>query len=253
MSNPSTHPITKPILIKEKGHILILQKRKLIPSGGNTAYFLGRDESTYELYRERVWALNDVFFYPFSGKECEITGELDGKGKIMVHQLRIVGEGYIMQKNEHLLPKTFMSITEVPLIRLNEHIEIQVVKNLPGIFDSEASRLYLKIILKQSTILFVKLSMQQLELFFANRISLLELIRLREDESIYREIPQGNDVKLVTTYSKIETELDSYCLDAVFFFRMGDEEATEKTKDQILKQLRALTKNGILGIYHDVI
>lgn len=238
----------KPILFKEKGLILILQKRKLIPSGGNTAYFFGRDESLYEVYRQGVWQLNDSFFYPFSGKECELSGEIDHAGKIQVHELKIIGEGYLMGKNEHLLPKNFLAIEGLPAISLTEAISFQIVKNQSSPFDSEATRLFMAISIGEEFVINIRVSMQMLELFFYGRITLPELVRLREDDLIYVDNPIiGNEIKEAVTYSKLEGRLDSLGWNNLYFGASGNE-----TKESMLEKLKSLTRNGIIGIYKEI-
>lgn len=230
--------------IKEKGIVLILQKRQLTPSSGNVCYFLTRNDTLYELYREGVWPMDDSFFYPFSGKECELLGEIDLAGKIQVQELKVIGEGYLMGKNEHLLPKTFEAIEGLAPYSLSESVSIQVVKNLSSPSDSEATRLFLEISFGKELSIYLRASIQMLELFFEQRITLEELIRLREDDLIYVENPIGNEIKAIVTYSKLTERLGSLAWKTLLFPTVSQED-----KDKISGRLKSLTKNGIIGIY----
>jgi hypothetical protein len=233
-----------PVPFNEKGMVLILQKRDFIPSSGNIAYFLDRKDTLSELFRKGVWSINDSFFYPFSGKECRLIGEKDISGKIQVQELEIIGEGYLMVKNEHLLPKTFEAIEGLPSYSLSESISIQMVKNLLSPYDSEATRLFLRISFGKESNIYIRASLQMLELFFDQRINLEELIRLREDDLIYAESPIGNDIKAIVTYSKLTERLGSLVWKTLCFPTISQED-----KDKILGKLKSLTKNGIIGIY----
>lgn len=252
MENTSSTPSNKPVPFQAKGLILILQKKKLLPSGGNSAYFMGRDDVLYPLYREGLWPVDDSFFYPFSGKECELLGELDSSGKIQVQSLEIIGEGYLIGKHEHLLPKQFEPIEDLPTLTFPTGLEIQLVKNRSCIYDSEPSRLYIRIRKENGPFLYSKVSLLQIELFLNDRISLLELIRLREDEPILLENEIGNEIKLAVTYSKLKEELDSMSLHLVFFSNHLNPSDPQVSKELILQKLQAITKNGIIGIYKEV-
>lgn len=235
-----------------KGLILILQKKKLLASGGDSAYFMGRDEVLYPLYREGVWPVFDPFFYPFSGKEGELVGEVDPSGKIQVQSFKIIGEGYLMSKLEHLLPKQFALITDLPTLTFPTGVELQLVKNIPSVYDSEPARLYIKIRNEKGSILYLRVSLQQVELFLSDRISLLEFIRLREDDLILLEKEIGNEIKSAVTYSQLKEELHSFNWNLVFFNNHLNSPDFQATKELILQKLQSRTKNGIFGIYKDV-
>jgi hypothetical protein len=238
------NPTKQAIPFREKGIILILQKRELTPSSGNVCYFLDRRDSLYELYRKDVWPLDDTFFYPFSGKECELLGEIDLAGKIEVQELKVVGEGYLMGKNEHLLPKTFEPIEGLAPSSLSESVSIKVVKNMSSPYDSEATRLFLEISFGKELNIYLRVSLQKLELFFDQRINLEELIRLREDDLIYVDKPIGKEIKEAVTYSKLTERLGSLAWKTLYFPSVSQED-----RDKILERLKGLTKNGIIGIY----
>lgn len=252
MENTTSTPSNRPVPFQAKGLILILQKKKLLPSGGNSAYFMGRDEVLYPLHREGVWPVDDSFFYPFSGKECELLGELDPSGKIKVQSLKIIGEGYLMGKHEHLLPKQFEPIADVPTLTFPTGLALQLVKNRSSIYDSEPSRLYIRIRKENGPLLYSKVSLLQIELFLNDRISLLELIRLREDEPILQEKEIGNEIKSAVTYSNLKVELDSFSWNLVFFSNHLNPSDPQVAKEHILQKLQLITKNGIIGIYKDV-
>ena len=252
MENTTLTPSNRPVPFQAKGLILILQTKKLLPSGGNSAYFMGRDEVLYPLHREGVWPVDDSYFYPFSGKECELLGELDPSGKIQVQSLKVVGEGYLMGKHEHLLPKQFEPIEDLPTLTFPTGLGLQLVKNRSSIYDSEPSRLYIRIHKENGPLLYSKVTLLQIELFLNDRISLLELIRLREDEPILLENEIGNEIKLAVSYSKLKEELDSMSLDLVFFSNHLNPSDPQVSKELILQKLQAITKNGIIGIYKEV-
>lgn len=238
----------QPLLITEKGLVLILKKKELTPSSGNIAYFLDRNQTRYELNRPGVWPINDSFFYPFSGKEVELSGEEYQPGKIHVQELKIIGEGYLMEKNEHLLPKDFEAIEGIPDMKLTETLTLQVVKNSSSPFDSEPTRLFLKIRVHHLLEFYVRVSMQQLDLFFQQRISLEELIRLREDELIYVDTHTENSIKEAVSYSRLKDRISS-----MNWGKLTYPSGARETADMILGELKRLTQNGIIGIYKDVI
>jgi hypothetical protein len=240
-------PVKQAIPIKEKGMIIILQKRELTPSSGNICYFLDRKDFLYELYRKGVWSMDDSFFYPFSGKECELLGEIDPSGKIQVQQLKVIGEGYLMGKNEHLLPKNFETIDGLTLYNVSESVSIQVVKNLSTHYDSEATRLFLAMSIRKELKIYFRVSIQMLELFFDQRITLEELIRLREDDLMYVENPIGNDIKETAIYSKLIKRMSSLEWKTLYF-----PAESKGDKDKILGRLNVLTKNGIIGIFKNI-
>jgi hypothetical protein len=228
----------------QKGLVLILQTRKLIPSGGNMAYFLAQDGKLYELQRESVFPLNDSYFYPFSGKECELRGEIFQEGKIYVRELTLIGEGYLMGKNEHLLPKTFESIPGIPVLHHSDKLEISLVRNIPGMADTKPRRLYLKVKAPAQLTLFVRLSVQALSLFLDRRISLLELISLRQDELLFQELGEAGEAIATEAifFSKLKKQPEELSWHKVYF---GDELSSE----QILSPLKKLTEDGIFGVY----
>lgn len=243
---------TEPTPIQAKGLVFILQKKKILASGGNSAYFLGRDDLLFSLYRQGVWPTSDSFFYPFSGKECTLIGEVYGSCKINVQSIKIIGEGYLMDKYEHLLPKHFEPIPDIPKLLFQENTEIKLVQNISNIYDSEASRLYLKVIKHNKLTLYFRISLTQVELFLSDRISLLELIRLREDEMIFSEQEIKKEIKNTVEYPQIKKDLDEFMWDLLFFKDTINLSDHQTAKEIILQKLQSITKNGIIGIYKNL-
>jgi hypothetical protein len=149
-----------------------------------------------------------------------------------------------MGKNEHLLPKTFEAIEGLDPSSLSESVSIQVVKNQASPYDSEATRLFLAISFDEELTIYLRASLQMLELFLDQRITLEELIRIREDDLIYVESPIGNDIKAIVTYSKLTERLGSLAWKTLLF-----PTGSQEDRDKILGRLKSLTKNGIIGIY----
>ncbi len=153
-----------------------------------------------------------------------------------------------MRKNEHLLPKNFLAIEGLSAISLTEAISFQIVKNQSSPFDSEATRLFMAISISEEFDINIRVTMQMLELFFCDRITLPALVRLREDDLIYVDNPIiGNEIKEAVTYSKLEERLDLLGRNNLYFGASGNE-----TKESMLEKLKSLTRNGIIGIYKEI-
>jgi len=232
----------------KKGVILVHYPKLKSASTGKKVYLIDSSLVIYALQRQGYINADDAFFYPFANKECKVAYSSSHQNTLVVEDIAILAEGDFIKEKPHHARKLFSSddLSNSTIID-TDTVSLSIVTNQPNDYDAEPKRLYARLTVKGDYIFF-RVSIQALELFFDDRITLLELIRLRADELFYQE--KGENAGLATfifASTALEVLSDAEALHSCF----TSLKTPAFSKEEFMVELSSFTKYGVIETLRD--
>jgi hypothetical protein len=235
-------------MTKKTGVILIHRHNLKSNSSGYKAYLIDGAMEIFQLQRNGYLNINDDFFYSYANKECEVTYSTVHQNTLFVEELVIMEEGVFLKEKPHHAKKQFTDhgLTNSKLID-TDYYSLSIVTNQANAFDAEPKRLYGRLQVNGISICF-RISIQALELFLDNRITVLELLRLRADELFYQEKAADGGLASFVFPSRMLAFFSDFEFTNQYFETL---KIPSLSKDQILNEMKSLTKFGVIETLKD--